>query len=118
MGLRHPDRPRHWPVQALPIHTCQNLEVVFEELPQFLLSNNLNTIRWRSELDDLLVGELTRERGLGLANDGRRLGDLLEEDVALDEPGQPYRQLVLDELAGRDGEDLCEKRISRWEHTA
>ena len=84
----------------------------------FRLSNVLDTIRWRSELDDLLVGELPRECGLGLANDGRRLGDLLAEDVAFDEPGQPYRQLVLDELASRDGEDLCEKRSSRWEHTA
>lgn len=46
---------------------------------------------------------------VGSRNDRRRLGDVLAEDVTLDEVGKPDRQLVADELASRDGEDLCGK---------
>ena len=35
------------------------------------------------------------------------LGDIPAEDVALDEVGKPHGEFVADELASRDGEDLC-----------
>ena len=40
-------------------------------------------------------------------DDRRRLDDVLAEDVALDEVGEPDVQFVADETLGRDGEDLC-----------
>lgn len=43
---------------------------------------------------------------LGGRNDGRRLGDLLAEDVALDEVRQPNEQFVRDEFLGGDRKDL------------
>lgn len=44
---------------------------------------------------------------IGSGNDGWGLGDVLAEDVALDKVRKPDGQLMADELAGRDGEDLC-----------
>lgn len=35
------------------------------------------------------------------------LRDIPAEDVALDEVGKPHGELVADELARRNGEDLC-----------
>jgi hypothetical protein len=44
---------------------------------------------------------------IGSGNDRWGLGDFLAEDVALDKVRKPDGQLMADELAGRDGEDLC-----------
>lgn len=44
---------------------------------------------------------------LSLFNDLWRLLDLLSEDVALDEVGKPYSQLVGDELFSRHRKDFC-----------
>lgn len=57
-------------------------------------------------------------RGLvGLRNDGRRLSDLLSEDVSLKEIGQPHRYLILEEFLRRDGEDLCRAMCQRRRFT-
>jgi hypothetical protein len=48
-----------------------------------------------------------------LRNDWRRLLDLASEDVTLDEVWQPDCELVMNELASWDGEDLC-KVISAY----
>jgi hypothetical protein len=44
---------------------------------------------------------------LGLLDKGRGARDLLEEDVALDEPRKPHGALVVDEFPCRNGKDLC-----------
>ena len=54
-----------------------------------------------------------RDAVLG-SDDGRRLLDVLAEDLGLDEPGQPDCELVADELLGRDLEDLCGDNVSVW----
>lgn len=41
-------------------------------------------------------------------DDGSRSGDLLEHDVALDEPRQPHGCLVVEERLGGDGKDLVD----------
>lgn len=46
-------------------------------------------------------------RLVGSRDDRRWLWDVLAEDVALDEVWEPDSQLVADEFAGGDGEDLC-----------
>lgn len=43
---------------------------------------------------------------LGCRDNGWWLGDVLAEDVALDEVGQPDACLVVEELLCWDGEDL------------
>lgn len=43
----------------------------------------------------------------GCRDDGRWLGDVLAEDVALEEVGQPDFGFVAEELLCWDGEDLC-----------
>jgi hypothetical protein len=45
---------------------------------------------------------------LALLDDGRRLGDLLPEEVALDEVRKPDLQLIAEELFGGDREDLVD----------
>lgn len=47
-----------------------------------------------------------RVGALALLDDGRWLGDLLAEEMALDEVGEPDLQLVAEELLGGDREDL------------
>ena len=52
-----------------------------------------------------------RDAVLG-GDDGRRLLDVLAEDLGFDEPGQPDCELVADEFLGRDLEDLCYEEVS------
>lgn len=57
--------------------------------------------------EEHLVLESVVDAFLG-ADDGRRLRDVLAEDLGFDEPGQPDGELVADKLLGGDLEDLCE----------
>ena len=56
--------------------------------------------------EEHLVLESVVDAFLG-ADDGRRLLDVLTEDLGFDEPGQPDSELVADEFFGWDLEDLC-----------
>ena len=49
----------------------------------------------------------------GRRDDGRWLGNLLSEDIALDPPGKPHGQLVVDELFRWDREDLCRDALAK-----
>ena len=60
-----------------------------------------------------LVGKGLLVHPLLLLDDLRRLWDPLAEDVPLEKPREHHGQLMLDEMACRDGENLCEGKISR-----
>ena len=49
----------------------------------------------------------------GRRDDGRWLGNLLSEDIALDPPREPHCQLVVNELFSRDREDLCRDALAK-----
>ena len=53
-----------------------------------------------------LVLESGRDTVLG-GDDGRRLRDVLAEDLGPEEPREPDEEFVADELLCRDLEDLC-----------
>lgn len=65
------------------------------------------------DVREYLVLQSGREAVLG-SDDGRRLLDVLAENLGLDEPGQPDCELVADELLGWDLEDLCGDNVSVW----
>lgn len=48
-------------------------------------------------------------RLIGSRDNRGRLGNVLAEDVTFDEVWKPDGQLVADELASWDGEDLCKR---------
>ena len=76
------------------------------ELPCIYIADAMYIVRVLFVTSEHLVLESSVHAVLG-RDDRRRLGDLLTEDLGLDEPGQCDCELVADELLGRDLEDLC-----------
>jgi hypothetical protein len=72
-------------------------------------SKVLPAIYQTPNLDEGNLEALLYQSLLGRSNNWRRSGDVLTEDIALDKPGQPHSQFVVDEFLCWNGENLCDE---------